>query len=282
MSPARSLDVSHAPPTPRRKPGFTLIELLVVISIIGLLVALLLPAVQKAREAANRNSCQNNLKQIGLASHSFHGLFGYLQSDNGATAPPYPFPNTCWNLQTLPYIEQQNAVSPVSNGQAVNGNDPSGGAGGTGSLVPTNNGKVRLNVYLCPSRGVRGQGLIDYGYVQLKYAALYGAPLGVSLGHISNAQGTSNTALVTHIGCNPKDYSFGPTSWYNCAQPVVTQSKADNQTVVGEYCTTFGSPHPGGNLVLFADGHVQFLDDIWLTANPTIWDWQSAVPIQLP
>jgi prepilin-type N-terminal cleavage/methylation domain-containing protein/prepilin-type processing-associated H-X9-DG protein len=264
--------------------GFTLIELLVVIAIIAILIGLLIPAVQQVREAASRMSCQNNLKQIGTASHNFHSVFGYFQSDNSATAPPYPYPNTCWILQTLPYVEQQNEVQgAVSGGNGtLQGNGQAGNAGGTASLVPVNNGQVVLTLLLCPSRGIRGNGLTDYNYVQQTTAVLFGAPLGVSLTAISGANGTANTAMVGHLACNPQDYPNGPTSWYNCVQPLSAQSMEDRQVPPGIVDQTFSSPHPGVNMVLFADGHVQPVANAWLTANQNVWNWQNATPLQVP
>jgi prepilin-type N-terminal cleavage/methylation domain-containing protein len=109
-------NVEHPTNLPRRRAvGFTLVELLVVIAIVAVLIGLLLPAVQMAREAANRTTCTNNLKQIGVAVHDYISAFGVVPSEGGATSTnggPGNSASVFFNL--LPYLEQEPLYDCVS------------------------------------------------------------------------------------------------------------------------------------------------------------------------
>ena len=122
----------------RRFGGFTLVELLVVIAIIGILIALLLPAVQAAREAARRSQCSNNLKQLGLALHNYHDTYGLFPP------PGISWNQLSWHVFILPFIEQGALYDKFS---FVQGDFYSS------ALSPNRKdlGMNRIAAYLCPS-----------------------------------------------------------------------------------------------------------------------------------
>jgi prepilin-type N-terminal cleavage/methylation domain-containing protein len=171
---------------PQKRVGFTLIELLVVIAIIAVLVSLLLPAVQQAREAARRTQCKNNLKQMGLAAHNYEGTYKRFPSSGEST---YELTNPTvrmffpcsFNVAILPLIDQMNVANlwnyNVSYTIAPNA-----------ALSTTN-----IPAFLCPSNGTTGPDPLGYGltdYMPVAYVDFDSNGLrGGSASYTANVQG---------------------------------------------------------------------------------------------
>ena len=253
-----------ARPRSRGRPGFTLIELLVVIAIIGVLIALLLPAVQAAREAARRMQCTNNLKQIGLALHGYHDSYGTFPAGGWITAYAQPATvnmNVGWSAAILPWLEQRALHDGLNFSLRYN------------TATNSTAAHTVLAVYLCPSEprttswnSAPGD---PFPSADADYGGMYGErgltgptstnspPRGpmifnrnTSLAEILD--GSSSTILV---GETPEAINALWASGHN----VFDQSAPINARPPLEYGEELTSQHPGGVNVAFADGSARFI-----------------------
>ena len=254
--------------------GFTLIELLVVIAIIGVLVGLLLPAVQQAREAARRSSCGNKLKQQGLAAHNYadkHASRGdnFLPSALGhdGNDTQYNLPNSkqvpttaaAWShiVKIFPYGEENNLFNAIG--------------GNAGYQVPQNaNATVEVDWLMCPSfvGQTAGQtvykanvGTSDDVAAAASRVLADNGGLGVAKdkGFASYRDGTSNTLMIVeeNFNCN---YWDGALTWSTFG---IAGGTVGSSTIPGTAAQQFpSSPHAGGvNGYCLADGSSGFMSD---------------------
>jgi prepilin-type N-terminal cleavage/methylation domain-containing protein/prepilin-type processing-associated H-X9-DG protein len=288
-------------PTIKRQPlrhqGFTLIELLVVIAILAVLVGLLMPAVQKVREAAARLQCKNNLKQIGLGLHNYHGAQqcfppGYLAPAPYSDGATDTVPGWGWAAFLLPYLEQDTLYRQINFSQPI-------------AAMPAAQTLVKL--YLCPSDLTPpGAFPVPDGFghsvclaAPSSYAACCGSDASDTVGPTGDGvfyrdsraritditDGTSSTILIgERPWCHANGIWAGAVSGgviqrgqYNPCQPVVPGAWFPAATLVLAHAhlnnalvdpdgsagmDDFGSRHPGGSNFVFADGSVHFLRSI--------------------
>jgi prepilin-type N-terminal cleavage/methylation domain-containing protein/prepilin-type processing-associated H-X9-DG protein len=268
------------PPTWQRT-GFTLIELLVVIAIIAVLIGLLLPAVQKVREAGARLRCTNNLKQIGLALHSCHDSANVFP--RGGYSPITPSAATpqvlSWGASILPWLEQDNLFKAINPELAYT--DPANQSAGAtvvpGFLCPTAHGLMPTKKSSdLPSSSTVEFARNDYGAINgergLRGTSATNSPergvliLEMNLGLKDILDGTSQTLLVGEAPEGIHSIWISPRNVFDQSAPISMRrsdtSPYSSCQLPGVFCD-FGqemsSYHLGGANGLFADGSVRFV-----------------------
>lgn len=244
-----------------RRNGFTLVELLVVIAIIGVLIALLLPAVQAAREAARRTQCVNNLKQIGLGWQNHHDV-------NNRFPPGYittPQPGWAWGTYILPYIEQTNLFAQMTPATRLY----------TSTVTPSNVTltATTLDAFVCPSdvapeiNNQRGN-LGTSSYVACSGTTLGGtngmAHADSKLTFASITDGSANTIVVGERGWRfgspvVNSYSGIWAAMDDTVDDVLVGIAGNTTYAINSSSTGASSMHPTGAQFVFADGSVHFI-----------------------
>ncbi|HTU92331.1 MAG TPA: DUF1559 domain-containing protein [Gemmataceae bacterium] len=275
--------------------GFTLLELLIVIAIMGVLIALLLPAVQKVRESASRIQCANHLKQIGLAFQAHQAQFGYFPTagDNWGSPPTYlngvpavgAEQGAGWGFQILPFIEADNAWR---GGGATTDNERQRVAVGAVNplfFCPTRRAPMTVtfaDFYISQSRtDLVTHALCDYasnnlgngsGVIQ---ASGFGPPLSIA----DITDGASNTLLVGekrmnlyYLGKFPRSddnegYSAG-NDWDTMRDANLAPAHDTQAATPEKGFADFGSSHFSGLNIVFADGSIHHIP---YTIDPAVF-----------